>query len=99
MDPTQSPIHPRLVGRFARRYLGKPVLRRTLPPTGVPGRLRLLRDERPPTRGPFPDLRRMTISFETDDALYEAFSIPACDPEQIEGIRRASLTGIRTTFR
>ncbi len=99
MDQTQSPIHPRTAGRFARRYEGKPVLRRTLPPTGVQGRLRLLRDECPPTRGPFPDLRRMTMSFETQEALYEPFSIPVHDPEQIDGIRRASLTGLPTTFR
>lgn len=99
MQQESSVIHPRVAGRFARRHDGKPILRRTLPPTGIPGRLRLLRDVCPRTRGPFPDLRRMTMSFETNDALYEPFSIPVDNRHQIEGIRRASLTGAPTTFR
>lgn len=41
----------------------------------------------------------MTMSFETNDALYEPFSIPVDNRHQIEGIRRASLTGAPTTFR
>lgn len=90
-------VQPKVAGRFARRHQGKPILRGVHPPNGVPGRLRILADVRE-----YPDLlidvRRLTLSFETADHLYEPFKRSSSDPAWLAAMRVASATGSPLMF-
>jgi hypothetical protein len=92
-----SYIHPRTVGRFARTYNGKTVIRKVQPPFGIPGRVRILSDVKE-FEDILMDMRLLTLSFETADHLFEPFTRSVTDPEWLATVRNASADGSPLVF-
>lgn len=82
--------------RIWRRSIdGKRIIRNQMPPNGIMGRIRVLKDE--PLYRHTSEWRRLTLSFETADALYEPFVMERSDRDFLKLVRHKSEigTGIR----
>lgn len=85
-------LHDPQVGFWKRSVRGKRVIANQAPPNGVLGRIRVLKDE-PLHKHIDSDWRRMTLSFETPDAIYEPFVMERSDAAWLKLIRHKSATG------
>ena len=83
-------LHKRVAGRFARTHEGRPVVRGSMPPRGSYGRLRVLSDVEDDASFGY---RKLKLSLETHEALYEAFEYVSNDRHVLGGIRDCSISG------
>jgi len=83
-------LHPRVASRFALSHEGKRIVRRTFPPKGTVGRLRVVWDKMADYD---PGTRILGLSLESDDVLYEVFEIERSNHEDLAMIRSSSMHG------
>ena len=88
--PDKPYIHARVAGRFARTHKGKPVIRGSIPPKGSYGRLRVLSDVEDDAGFGY---RKLRLSLEANEAVYEPFVVIDKNDEVLSTIRNASISG------
>jgi hypothetical protein len=88
--PDKPYVHPRVAGRFARSHKGKPVIRGTIPPKGSYGRLRVLSDVEDDAGFGY---RKLRLSLDANEAIYEPFVVIDKNEEVLSTIRNASISG------
>lgn len=87
-------LHDRVAGRFARTHEGKRVVR-SEPPNGISGRIRVLSD----VADDIPGFRKLKLSFETDQAIYEPFVLCRSDRNFLKAIQEHSRSGVPISFK
>ncbi len=89
-------LHEPRVRIWTRSVDGKRVIKNQMPPNGIDGRIRVLRDES--LYQHTSNWRRLTLSFETADALYEPFVMERSDMDFLKLVRHKSETGTKIRF-
>jgi hypothetical protein len=93
--PATGPyLHDRVAKRFARTHEGKKVVR-SEPPNGISGRIRVLSD----VADDIPGFRKLKLSFETDQAIYEPFVLRRSDKDFLKAIQEHSRSGVPISFK